>query len=637
MTNTHLSLSVSGMLPHTNLFRFSFVSESAHCGVVLYDRASGREIARLPFTEGERYGSLYCKEIDISLLPPFSYQFYEEDRLLPDPHAFAYLGSSTYGRRRAEADLRALPVVNAFDWEQDARPKLPYEEVVAYCMHVRGFTMHPSSKVSRRGTFLGIEEKLPYLQELGVTTIELQPAYEFMEVPLKRGPLAREAGALESQKMTENKQEKPTEPGYEHLNYWGYTKGYYYAPKSAYAASEDSVGEFSHLVRTLHAHGMELVMQFYFPEGMRSTQVLDILRFWAITYHIDGFHLMGAVSNVTELAADPILSDRKLWYYSFDGAALYGAKQPLQANLAEYNDDYLYAMRRFLKGDDNMLQAVTYQMRHIPSCLGRIHYFSNYYGFTMMDMVSYDHKHNEDNGEGNRDGNDYNCSWNCGEEGPTRRKRIMVLRRKQYRNAIVLLMMTQSTPLFFMGDEFGNSQKGNNNPYCQDNRISWLNWQDADKNADLLAFFRQMISFRKEHGILHPQAELRLMDSLSCGYPDLSYHGSNAWRAQTESYNRHIGMMFDERYAGEGTDEPSFLYLAINMHWESHELALPRLPKGFRWERCLTTQENGSAEDALLAEADNESLCRVAERSISIYRSVPSGTKKINKNRNERQ
>ena len=139
-----------------------------------------------------------------------------------------------------------------------------------------------------------------------------------------------------------------------------------------------------------------------------------------------------------------------------------------------------------------------------------------------MDMVSYDHKHNEANGEGNRDGNDYNCSWNCGEEGPSRRKKVQALRKKQLQNACCMLLLTQSTPLIFMGDEFGNSQQGNNNPYCQDNKITWLNWQDREKNAELLNFWKQMIAFRKAHPILHPVEELRILDSLSCGYPDLS-------------------------------------------------------------------------------------------------------------------
>ena len=357
---------------------------------------------------------------------------------------------------------------------------------------------------------------------------------------------------------------------------------------------------------------------------MDVTEIGNILRFWVLTYHVDGFHLMGEVP-AQALAGDPALTDTKLWYYDFDAAKLYDpAQKPEYRNLAEYRDDYLYTMRRFLKGDDNMLSGVLYEMRHIPANMGRIHYLSNYYGFTLMDMVSYDHKHNEANGEGNRDGNDYNCSWNCGEEGTSRRKKVLALRQKQLQNAFCMLLLTQSTPLIFMGDEFGNSQQGNNNPYCQDNKITWLNWQDKEKNAGLLAFWKQMIAFRKAHPILHPEEELRILDTLSCGYPDLSYHGQNAWRPQTESYNRHVGMMYCGKYAKTkaGADD-SFLYVAMNMHWEPQKLAFPKLPKGMEWKLVLATEEAGNILTVQEREEQMADQTRtVAPRSIAVYEGV---------------
>ena len=241
-----------------------------------------------------------------------------------------------------------------------------------------------------------------------------------------------------------------------------------------------------------------------------------------------------------------------------------------------------------------------------------------------MDMVSYDHKHNEANGEGNRDGNDYNCSWNCGEEGPSRRRKVLALRKKQLQNAFCMLLLTQSTPLIFMGDEFGNSQQGNNNPYCQDNKTTWLNWQDREKNAELLAFWKQMTAFRKAHPILHPQEELRILDTLSCGYPDLSYHGQNAWKPQTESYNRHVGMMYCGKYAvtPQGTED-AFLYVAMNMHWEPQKLAFPKLPKGMEWKLVLATE---MAEETLTVqekeEQSREQTGTIAPRSIAVYEGV---------------
>ena len=446
----------------------------------------------------------------------------------------------------------------------------------------------------------------------------MQPVYEFDETPEEVIPKT-------STDMAATAGENGGEfPGYLVLNYWGYREGFYYAPKAAYAAGEDAATEFRQLVKEFHKRRMEVILQFYFPKGMDVTEIGNILRFWVLTYHVDGFHLMGEVP-AQALAGDPALRDTKLWYYDFDASKLYDpAQKPEYRNLAEYRDDYLYTMRRFLKGDDNMLSGVLYEMRHIPANMGRIHYLSNYYGFTLMDMVSYDHKHNEANGEGNRDGNDYNCSWNCGEEGTSRRKKVLALRKKQLQNAFCMLLLTQSTPLIFMGDEFGNSQQGNNNPYCQDNKITWLNWQDKEKNAGLLAFWKQMIAFRKAHPILHPEEELRILDTLSCGYPDLSYHGQNAWRPQTESYNRHVGMMYCGKYAKTkaGADD-SFLYVAMNMHWEPQKLAFPKLPKGMEWKLVLATEEAGNILTVQEREEQMADQTRtVAPRSIAVYEGV---------------
>ena len=597
--------------------RFAYASGKKDCGIILYDRESGKKLHKIPFRREERMGNVYCKYLELDP-QQIGYQFYEEERIVPDLHARGFLSKPVYGKTRKNVNRIAVFPGDDFDWEQDEHPMLSYRESVCYCMHVRGFTMHASSKVTHRGTFAGIAEKLDYLQEIGITTVELQPVYEFDETP-------EEVNTKTSADIVATAGENGGElPGYRVLNYWGYREGFYYAPKAAYAAEEDAALEFRQLVKEFHKRRMEVILQFYFPKGMDVTEIGNILRFWVLTYHVDGFHLMGEVP-AQALAGDPALTDTKLWYYDFDAAKLYNpAQKPEYRNLAEYRDDYLYTMRRFLKGDDNMLSGVLYEMRHIPANMGRIHYLSNYYGFTLMDMVSYDHKHNEANGEGNRDGNDYNCSWNCGEEGTSRRKKVLALRQKQLQNAYCMLLLTQSTPLIFMGDEFGNSQQGNNNPYCQDNKITWLNWQDKEKNAGLLAFWKQMIAFRKAHPILHPEEELRILDTLSCGYPDLSYHGQNAWRPQTESYNRHVGMMYCGKYAKTkaGADD-SFLYVAMNMHWEPQKLAFPKLPKGMEWKLVLATEEAGNILTVQEREEQMADQTRtVAPRSIAVYEGV---------------
>ena len=406
------------------------------------------------------------------------------------------------------------------------------------------------------------------------------------------------------------------------LNYWGYTKGFYYAPKAAYAAAGDGVREFKELVKALHESGMELVMQFYFPEEVRRSEILEILCYWVLEYHVDGFHLLGENLPVDMLAAEEVLADTKLWYNRFDTDWIYGREEPLYPHVAEYNEAWYYDMRKFLKGDGDMLGSVLYHMRHIPRKAGTIHYLTNYFGFTLADMVSYDYKHNEANGEDNKDGSDYNCSWNCGEEGMTRKRGIKALRLKQMKNAMCLLLLSQSTPLIFMGDEFGNSQKGNNNPYCQDNPVSWLDWSGIRKNAKLHDFWKMLIAFRRKNPILHPARELRLTDYIACGYPDLSYHGKYAWRVQTEGNVRHIGIMLCGKYAKSGgPGEDAFLYIAMNMHWESRELAFPKLPRGMKWEFVFSTEsESGQEKEA--DEKGNEFLREVPFRSIAVYRSV---------------
>ena len=243
---------------------------------------------------------------------------------------------------------------------------------------------------------------------------------------------------------------------------------------------------------------------------------------------------------------------------------------------------------------------------------------SNYYGMTLKDMVSYDYKHNEDNGEANKDGNSYNCSWNCGEEGNTRKKKVLDLRMRQIKNAMCMLLISQSTPLIFMGDEFGNSQQGNNNPYCQDNRITWLDWTNMEKNREIFEFWKELIQLRQSHPILRPCAEFKIMDYISCGYPDLSYHGQSAWRPQTDYNSRHIGIMYCGKYAKrDRVADDDFFYVAMNMHWEPHELALPKLPKGLVWSICVKTCEN-----TVEVVGEEDSFVRtIPARSIVVYKS----------------
>lgn len=590
--------------------RFSFVSRAADCGILLYDRKSGRLSRKIPFAKEDRVGNVCCKAVGGVDTKACTYLFYQGDKLVPDERGRVFPKRLPYGRQRNLEDMKAGFLTEEFDWGEDVPPRTAYHEALVYCLHVRGFTKHASSNVKDKGTFSGLKEKIPYLKEIGVTTVELQPAYEFTEVPLKEELSAHCACLAE-----------PTGEGTPcRLNYWGYKKGFYYAPKTAYAASGDSVREFMELVKALHENDMELVMQFYFPREVKHSEILDILCFWVLEYHVDGFHLLGEDLPADMLARDDVLADTKLWYHGFDTDSLYARhEEPLCPHVAEYNDAWYYDMRRFLKGDGNMLGGVLYHMRHIPPKAGAIHYLTNYYGFTLADMVSYDYKHNKANGEEGRDGTDYNCSWNCGEEGPTRRKGVRALRLKQMKNAFCLLLFAQSTPLIFMGDEFGNSQRGNNNPYCQDNPVTWLDWSGIGRNRELHEFWKMLVEFRRRNPILHPARELRLMDYIACGYPDLSYHGRHAWQPDMEGDFRHIGIMLCGKYAKSCTEEDGdFLYIAMNMHWESHEVALPRLPKGMDWKLAFSTEPKGTRDTE--PDAGKEAPLReVGARSIVVY------------------
>lgn len=594
----------------------SMVSYAKECGILLYDE-NKKKLGKVVLSgEGRmegaaRMGALCYAKLLWEGEEPVLYQFYEDGKVVFDPHMKAYRGHERFGIPVTPQNLYGVLQSAEYDWEDDRNPVLSYEDSVLYCMHVRGFTRHSSSGVAGKGTFHGVEEKLAYLEKLGVTTLELLPVYE-----------------LEERKYNSRPGQEGLS-GRDALNYWGYTEGLYYVPRNAYAMSGCGTVEFKDLVKALHKRRMEVVLQFYFPGKVSHGEILEILRYWKKEYHVDGFHLKGDSLPLLMLGQEPGLADTKLFYYGFPVDELYpGEKLPQIRHLAAYRDDYMYGMRRFLKGDEDMLHAVTGYMRRQPLKEGQINYFTNYYGFTLEDMVSYERKHNEDNGEANRDGGDYNHTWNCGTEGRSRKKGILGLRRQQVRNALCMLFFSQGTPLLFMGDEFGNSQKGNNNPYCQDNEISWLNWKNLEKNTELFEYVRALIRIRKDHPILHQERELRLMDYISCGYPDLSYHATKAWQPDMGNYSRHIGLMYCGKYARRERDvEDDFFYVAMNMHWEPHEFALPLLPKGQEWCLLLDTRE-WEITDSNIRPLANQQTSRVEARCIQVYISKRRNGKK---------
>ncbi|MBR2530007.1 MAG: hypothetical protein IKE35_03165, partial [Lachnospiraceae bacterium] len=252
-----------------------------------------------------------------------------------------------------------------------------------------------------------------------------------------------------------------------------------------------------------------------------------------------------------------------------------------------------------------------------------INYMTDYCSFTLNDLVSYDYKHNEANNEDNSDGENFNYSWNCGAEGVSRKKSIQSLRMKQIRNALVFLLLAQGTPMLLAGDEFLNTQGGNNNPYCQDNETGWVVWKDNNQSRQIFEYTKMLIKLRMSHPILHPEREFRIMDYAACGFPDLSYHSDMAWNARFDNHLRHIGVMICGKYARlTHTREDDFFYIAYNMHWENHTFALPKLEKGYEWAvKTVTCVENAARiiRQSLAQSADSVT---VPDRTIAILTSV---------------
>ncbi|MDR2889030.1 MAG: hypothetical protein LBV33_04220 [Lachnospiraceae bacterium] len=587
-----------------------------NCGVIIYDEHDNT--LRIPFSPKGRRGCLYGLKVyfpitmvageqsvegppagepviypDEGSLAGCRYNYYCDDETVVDPDARVIYGRSCWGEP-SEPVISGGFYCQDFDWGDDQPPETPYSDSIIYGMQVRSFTMHKSSGVKHRGTFEGIIGKLPYLQSLGITAIELLPAYEFDEWETIIVPNQLEERSL--------------------INGWGFKEAYYYAPKASFGADIRPDRSFKTLVQESHRAGIEVLMYFFFPPTVNRADIPDILRFWVMEYHIDGIHLLGHDLPLSIITHDPLLSGIKILYNEYS----YWEEQPRFPNTGVFRDHFKNEIRRLLKGDEDMIEALLYHQRNNPGERGTINYLADYGGFSLFDLTAYDQKHNEANGERNLDGTNHNFSWNCGVEGPSRKKLVRELRLKQIKNALALLFLSQGTPFLYSGDEFGNTRFGNNNTYCQDNEVGWVKWTPNQMGSEVLAFTRSLIELRKQHPILHLPTEIPVIDYAQGGTPIMSYHGEGAWRPDSGLYSRSVGIMCCGRYVKQqdGTDDDSF-YFAINMHWKPHRLALPKLPKGFRWSLVTATDP-----DRPELEVENKELSiMVKERSISIFKS----------------
>lgn len=566
-------------------YLFRVVSEAERLFLNLY--RGERRVQQIEFDPGERIGNVWSLSVEKDLRG-LSYSYEANGQSFSDPNGSVFTGRRHFGRLSDGVKLLKTPIEESLpaessDWRADKPLNIPYEDSVIYRIHVRGFTKDSSSGVEKekRGSFAGIIEKIPYLLELGVNGVELLPSYEFNEIMLRKFAEDSPTGYpfLEEEKNVLRPAAVPTGK----INYWGFTEdALYLAPKASYSSRNGNPREeFRTLVWELHKNGIQVFLDLYFTEKALPDYISTVMRYWRTQFHIDGIHLIGRVPQEV-IVRDPYLAEFKIWAEHWDGEP----KGKRQNFLREYNDSFQNDMRRILKGDESMLRSLMEHIRGPENGTGGIHYMANESGFTLMDMLSYDRKHNEGNGENNQDGSDYNFSWNCGEEGASRKKGVKLLRKRMFRNAMLLLFLSQGTVLLNAGDEFGRSKGGNNNSYCQDNAVNWLDWRLLKKNRELWDFTKYLIAFRKQHRVFHQSEPLRGLDYRNKGIPDISFHGENAWRVDMENFRRQLGVM----YAGAYAEDESFLVL-YNLHWESHRFRLPHPENGKCWKLVLDSAE----------------------------------------------
>ncbi len=561
----------------------------AAVSLCLYEKESGKLAVELPFPAEQIPGRPRTMKVQDLDWKDWQYNYKIQDQILTDPFARCIWRSEDGKETRGELSF------DTFRWGKSQRPRIPYEDGIMYHLHVRNYTMHEKSGVAHRGTFLGLQEKIPYLKRLGVNQIILMPVCDFEEQEAKTERPEKKGAPLKKVSLQKN--------------YWGYKNGYYLAPKQHYAATEDPVREFKNMVKAFHEHQMEVILEFYFSADTVLREQIRILEYWMEEYQIDGFRIMGETDLARQLAGDPLFADCKIIAY-YCGEL--DEKKLQISQMAEMNDGFLNDMRRGLKGDEGMLEALAFRTRRNPKGYHVINYITGHDGFTLQDLVSYEQRHNEANGEQNRDGCQCNYSWNCGVEGETRRRDVLALRSRLKKDAMMMLLLSQGTPMLLAGDEFGNSQKGNNNPYCLDNEVSWVDWGAYKKNLKFVSFVRTLIALRRSEKLLHREKEYTFMDRKACGYPDLSYHSKKAWYGDFGYAQRQIGML----YCGSYVEEDHFLYVIYNLHPQDQELALPKLPEKMKWFQKIDT----SRKDSVLTEPEGiskkEKMIKIPARTI---------------------
>jgi len=588
-----------------NGIRFATIGDpKKNVGVVLFPENASEPI-KIPFPEETKVGRVCAMEV-LGVPNCNKYLFFSDDETYLDPYMRASCGFGEFGVKTSPFSL----VYKDEYVDKNDHVHIPFNESIFYMLHVRGFTAHNSSKTKYKGTFKGVMNKLPYLENLGVTSLIFMPIYEFNE------NIAEEKKTYSSmQTAVQNSFDAPHESVPENIrdlgrfvnttsakknkvNFWGYTDAYYYVPKQSFSASEDSVKEFHELVDKIHEKGMEVILQFKFPNNFSSIQIIDVLRFWGLQYKVDGFQLIGGDLPIGDILADPYLYKLKILYDN--NVYLDGYNVNPEHGFIDMG--FLVDARCFLKGDPNKCEDISKRFRDANPHKHVINAIARQDSMRLYDIVSYNEKHNMENGENGRDGADNNFSWNCGIEGPTKKKSVNALRIKQVKNALTFVFMSQGSPLLYSGDEFLNTQFGNNNPYNQDNEISYIKWSDSKASKEILKFTKTLIQIRKNHPSLCSDHALSGRDQLSYGYPDVSLHGSSLWRPDLSPSSHTFGMLYFDKYFDDKDNR--LVYIIFNMHWEKQKVALPKLSKGNSFCMALSTDSLNELanEDSIVLE-----------------------------------
>lgn len=624
----------------SNGVSFTINSHGAtRCTLLLFKPQAPKPYARIPFPDSYRIGDTYSMLVYDIKPDEFEYAFsfdgpyepakgllFNEENVLLDPYSRAVTGQRKWGEKPEggkDFEYRARVVKSSFDWGNIKQLEQPFEDLVIYETHVRGYTKDKSSGVSAPGTFAGLKDKIPYLKDLGINAVELMPIFEFDE--------------MESARVVD---------GVQLYNYWGYNTVSFFAPNTSYAFNEEhnhEGDELKSLIKALKENGIEVILDVVFNHTAEGNEmgpcfsfkgidnnvyymltpdahyynfsgcgnvmncnhpvvrsfIIDCLRHWAIEYRVDGFRfdlasILGRDQNgapmanppiLESLAFDPVLGKMKLIAEAWDAGGLYQVGSfPSWNRWAEWNGRYRDDMRSFLKGDDGMAgNAITRitgsRDLYSPESRGHkasVNFLTCHDGFTLYDLYSYNEKHNEKNGWNNTDGDNNGHSWNCGAEGETDDPNVNGLRRRFIKNAFAALLCSRGPAMFFAGDEFCNTQFGNNNAYCQDNIISWLDWSRLEEFKEIHDFVRHMIQFRKEHPILR-----KMTKPSSCQFPEISVHNGTPFNASTDYKTKLIGIMYAGR--NEEDTEDDIVFYCMNAYWEPLVMQLPVLPNGKHW------------------------------------------------------